>query len=102
MALVKVKPTSPGRRSLVKVVNRDLHRGRPHGPPVTGVRGGAQLRRAQAAPGVLVPVSHHAAVAARPVMRRAGAVAAMLLLLAACGDETLQLFDPNAQVLTPL
>ena len=32
-------------------------------------------------------------------MRRAGAVAAMLLLLAACGDETLQLFDPNAQVL---
>src|SRR5216683_3583225 len=29
MALVKVKPTSPGRRALVKVVNRDLHRGRP-------------------------------------------------------------------------
>jgi large subunit ribosomal protein L2 len=32
MALVKVKPTSPGRRSLVKVVNPDLHKGRPHAP----------------------------------------------------------------------
>jgi large subunit ribosomal protein L2 len=30
MALVKVKPTSPGRRSLVKVVNASLHKGRPH------------------------------------------------------------------------
>ena len=29
MALVKVKPTSPGRRGLVKVVNHDLHKGRP-------------------------------------------------------------------------
>src|SRR5438046_3743006 len=29
MALVKVKPTSPGRRGLVKVVNPDLHRGGP-------------------------------------------------------------------------
>jgi large subunit ribosomal protein L2 len=29
MALVKVKPTSPGRRSLVKVVNPDLHKGGP-------------------------------------------------------------------------
>ena len=29
MALVKVKPTSPGRRGVVKVVNRDLHKGRP-------------------------------------------------------------------------
>jgi len=34
MALVKVKPTSPGRRSLVKVVNRELHKGRPHAPLV--------------------------------------------------------------------
>jgi large subunit ribosomal protein L2 len=25
MALVKVKPTSPGRRAMVKVVNKDLH-----------------------------------------------------------------------------
>ena len=32
MALVKVKPTSPGRRSLVKVVNPDLHKGKPHAP----------------------------------------------------------------------
>ncbi|MCB1955673.1 MAG: 50S ribosomal protein L2 [Rhodocyclaceae bacterium] len=30
MALVKVKPTSPGRRGLVKVVNASLHKGRPH------------------------------------------------------------------------
>ena len=30
--LVKVKPTSPGRRSLVKVVNPDLHKGAPHAP----------------------------------------------------------------------
>src|SRR5438477_4887331 len=29
MPLVKVKPTSPGRRSLVKVVNPELHKGRP-------------------------------------------------------------------------
>jgi large subunit ribosomal protein L2 len=29
MALVKVKPTSPGRRAVVKVVNRDLHKGKP-------------------------------------------------------------------------
>ena len=32
MALVKVKPTSPGRRSLVKVVNPDLYKGKPHAP----------------------------------------------------------------------
>jgi len=30
MALVKVKPTSPGRRGLVKVVNANLHKGKPH------------------------------------------------------------------------
>ncbi len=30
MALVKVKPTSPGRRAVVKVVNSNLHKGRPH------------------------------------------------------------------------
>ena len=29
MALVKVKPTSPGRRGLVKVVNANLYKGRP-------------------------------------------------------------------------
>ncbi len=29
MALVKVKPTSPGRRAVVKVVNPNLHKGRP-------------------------------------------------------------------------
>ena len=30
MALVKVKPTSPGRRAMVKVVNKALHKGKPH------------------------------------------------------------------------
>ena len=29
MALIKVKPTSPGRRALVKVVNPHLHKGKP-------------------------------------------------------------------------
>ena len=31
MALVKVKPTSPGRRAVVKVVNAHLHKGKPIG-----------------------------------------------------------------------
>jgi len=30
MAVVKTKPTSPGRRFVVKVVNPDLHKGKPH------------------------------------------------------------------------
>ena len=30
MAVVKAKPTSPGRRFVVKVVNPDLHKGKPH------------------------------------------------------------------------
>ncbi len=30
MAIVKVKPTSPGRRALVKIVNPNLHKGRSH------------------------------------------------------------------------
>jgi len=32
MAIVKSKPTSPGRRFVVKVVNADLHKGAPHAP----------------------------------------------------------------------
>ncbi len=32
MAIVKSKPTSPGRRFAVKTVNKDLHKGEPHGP----------------------------------------------------------------------
>lgn len=32
MALVKTKPTSPGRRFVVKVVNPEIHKGRPYGP----------------------------------------------------------------------
>jgi large subunit ribosomal protein L2 len=32
MALVKVKPTSPGRRAVVKVVNPNLHKGKPFAP----------------------------------------------------------------------
>ncbi|EGY27786.1 ribosomal protein L2, bacterial/organellar, partial [Candidatus Regiella insecticola 5.15] len=30
--LVKCKPTSPGRRHVVKVVNSELHKGKPYGP----------------------------------------------------------------------
>lgn len=32
MALIKVKPTSPGRRAVVKVVNPDLYKGEPFAP----------------------------------------------------------------------
>lgn len=32
MALVKLKPTSAGRRAMVKVVNKDLHKGKPYAP----------------------------------------------------------------------
>ncbi len=32
MPIVKTKPTSPGRRFVVKVVNPDLHKGRPYAP----------------------------------------------------------------------
>ncbi len=32
MALIKAKPTSPGRRFVVKVVDSELHKGAPHGP----------------------------------------------------------------------
>ncbi len=32
MAIVKCKPTSPGRRHVVKVVNSDLHKGKPYAP----------------------------------------------------------------------
>ena len=39
MALIKVKPTSPGRRSLIKVVNPDLHKGEPYAPLVPQKRG---------------------------------------------------------------
>jgi large subunit ribosomal protein L2 len=34
MPLVKVKPTSPGRRAVVKVVNPNLHKGKPYAPLV--------------------------------------------------------------------
>lgn len=35
MALEKAKPTSPGQRFVVKVVNKDLHKGDPYAPLVT-------------------------------------------------------------------
>ena len=34
MALVTLKPTSPGRRHAVKVVNNELHKGKPYAPLV--------------------------------------------------------------------
>jgi len=36
MALLKTKPTSPGRRFVVKVVNSELHKGEPHRALVAG------------------------------------------------------------------
>ena len=32
MAIIKVKPTSPGRRGLQKVVSAGLHKGKPYTP----------------------------------------------------------------------
>ena len=37
MAVVKAKPTSPGRRFVVTVVNPDLHKGTPHKPLLKGL-----------------------------------------------------------------
>ncbi len=36
MALVRTKPTSPGRRFVTKVVNKELHKGKPHSALVSG------------------------------------------------------------------
>jgi large subunit ribosomal protein L2 len=41
MALIKVKPTSPGRRGVVKVVTPDLHKGAPHAPLLEVKSGGS-------------------------------------------------------------
>jgi large subunit ribosomal protein L2 len=41
MPLVKVKPTSPGRRALVKVVTPELHKGDPHWPLVVPQKRGS-------------------------------------------------------------
>ena len=41
MALIKVKPTSPGRRSMIKVVNSDLHKGAPHAPLLVAQKRGS-------------------------------------------------------------
>src|SRR5437762_3841311 len=41
MPLVKVKPTSPGRRALVKVVTPELHKGDPHWPLTAQQRRGS-------------------------------------------------------------
>lgn len=35
MAIVKCKPTSPGRRHVIKVVNKELYKGRPHSSLIT-------------------------------------------------------------------
>lgn len=43
MALLKAKPTSPGRRFVVRVVNPDLHKGAPHAPLVeSGAKNGGR------------------------------------------------------------
>ena len=41
MPLIKVKPTSPGRRALVKVVTPELHKGEPHWPLTASQRRGS-------------------------------------------------------------
>ena len=41
MALVKVKPTSPGRRAVVLVVNANLHKGKPFAALVEAKSGNA-------------------------------------------------------------
>ena len=41
MALIKVKPTSPGRRSMIKVVNSDLHKGDPYAPLLVAQKRGS-------------------------------------------------------------
>jgi len=41
MALIKVKPTSPGRRSMIKVVNSNLHKGDPYGPLLVAQKRGS-------------------------------------------------------------
>jgi len=41
MALIKVKPTSPGRRSMVKVVSPDLHKGEPYAPLLVAQKRGS-------------------------------------------------------------
>ena len=41
MPLIKVKPTSPGRRALVKVVTPELYKGDPHAPLVSPQRKGS-------------------------------------------------------------
>lgn len=40
MAIVKTKPTSPARRFVIKVVNPDLHKGKPHAPLLASKRRG--------------------------------------------------------------
>ena len=41
MAVIKVKPTSPGRRAVVKVVHKHLHKGEPHWPLVESQKRGS-------------------------------------------------------------
>jgi len=47
MAIVKTKPTSPGRRFRVEVKGADLHRGEPYAPLVEGSKGKSGGRNAQ-------------------------------------------------------
>lgn len=47
MAVVKAKPTSPGRRFRVEIKGAGLHRGEPHGPLVEKGRGGSGGRNNQ-------------------------------------------------------
>ena len=44
MAVVKAKPTSPGRRFQVKVVNKELHKGAPHKALIENQRKSKQFK----------------------------------------------------------
>jgi large subunit ribosomal protein L2 len=56
MSIVKTKPTSPGRRFVIKVVNNNLHKGDPYAPLVTtNKRGRGAARNNQGR----VTVRHH-------------------------------------------
>ena len=52
MAVVKAKPTSPGRRFQVKVVNKELHKGAPHKALIENQRMQRRSKRAQRGGGV--------------------------------------------------
>jgi len=54
MAVVKTKPTSPGRRFVVKVVDSELHKGAPHKALTTAQKKTGGRNNRAASPHVIV------------------------------------------------